>query len=250
MVYLPGYFESKKLEPTIDDASRKGFPEEAIVIMLARDATRSLGRVLKNNEVSKIKSIVAKRIKYLNPTNETGNNTGSTVEDGLRIVDVFKLINQDTKSFIYNKGEELILAIPAVGLREPRSIRTTTGIYGGPSVRIAKGVYLRAGGSSSTSQSHEELKDIDGGDLFITNQRIFFSGKNKTANIPFKKLIDVETYSDAIAIHQEGRERVRYFLWPEDLIKVTYREEKSGDIKNVSLTGSTIKALICDQIQD
>ena len=58
-------------------------------------------------------------------------------------------------------GEEALFVLPGISLHEPRSV--TRGAYGGPSVRVAKGITLRVGGFQA--QSHEELKEVDAGTL-------------------------------------------------------------------------------------
>lgn len=80
---------------------------------------------------------------------------------------------------ILKKKEEIQLALPNVSLLEPRAVRT--GAYGGPSFRVAKGVYFRVGGVRS--ESHEELRNIDQGTLTLTNKRVVFSGTKRTINI-------------------------------------------------------------------
>jgi hypothetical protein len=93
-------------------------------------------------------------------------------------------------------------------LSEPRAVRT--GTYGGPSFRVAKGVYFRVGGFKS--QSHDEIKNIDQGIFTLTNIRLVFSGSKRTISIPLSKIISIEPYSDAIALRREGKEKTQYFV--------------------------------------
>jgi hypothetical protein len=109
---------------------------------------------------------------------------------------------------ILKKNEELILSVPNVSLSEPRAVRT--GSYGGPSFRVAKGVYFRVGGFKA--QSHDEIKNIDQGIITLTNTRLVFSGSKRTINIPLGKIISIEPYSDAIALRREGKEKTQYFM--------------------------------------
>ena len=105
------------------------------------------------------------------------------------------------------KKEELQLALPNISLLEPRAVRT--GGYGGPSFRVAKGVYFRVGGFRA--ESHEELRNIDQGTLTLTNKRLVFSGTKRTINIDLRKIVSVEPYSDSIALRREGKEKTQYF---------------------------------------
>jgi hypothetical protein len=108
---------------------------------------------------------------------------------------------------ILKKKEELIFALPNISLLEPRAVRT--GGYGGPSVRLAKGLYFRVGGFKA--ESHEEVRNIDQGTLTLTNKRLVFSGTKRTININLDKVISVEPYSDGIALRRSGKEKTQYF---------------------------------------
>lgn len=142
---------------------------------------------------------------------------------------------------ILKKKEELQLALPNVSLLEPRAVRT--GGYGGPSFRVAKGVYFRVGGFRA--ESHEELRNIDQGTLTLTNKRLVFSGTKRTINIDLKKIISVEPYSDGIALRREGKEKTHYFrgidqaeltITVEDRV---YKEPFSGLILMYLIEGLT-----------
>ena len=108
---------------------------------------------------------------------------------------------------ILKKNEELQLVLPNVSLLEPRVVRS--GGYGGPSLRVAKGVYFRLGGFRA--ESHEELRSIDQGILTLTNKRLVFSGAKRTINIDLRKIVSIEPYSDGIALRREGKEKTQYF---------------------------------------
>lgn len=144
---------------------------------------------------------------------------------------------------LLRKGEELKAAIPHVSLREPRSVRVSSGGYGGPSFRIAKGVYFRVGGFGSRSESHEEIKIIDEGILTLTNKRIVFSGQKRTLNIKLDKIISVEPYSDGIALRREGKEKTQYFVWPQN-IPVNLRIDIDGRKYKEPFSGLILKYLI------
>jgi hypothetical protein len=236
IAYLPTFLNQQKLKPLIDNGIKAGLSREAIVIMLVRDATRSLGRVLNNNEVEKIKRIVNNRVTKI--------NSSTPIEKTSDVEDVFRYINQTTSPFLLQNNERIVATIPAVGLREPRSIRTSTGAYGGPSFKVSKNVRLNTGVFRSSSQSHEELKNIDGGDLVITNQKILFTGKKRTSNIPFKKIVSIEPYSNYFVLHKDGKERAQYFLWPENLIKV--KNDNGMD----PLTGHILYGIIAKQLTE
>lgn len=151
---------------------------------------------------------------------------------------------------LFKKEEEIRCAIPSVSLREPRSVRTSSGSYGGPSFRVAKGVYFRVGSFGSRSESHEEIKVIDEGILTLTNQRVVFSGQKRTLNIKLDKIISVEPYSNGIALRREGKQKTQYLVWPKDIAKLDididgrkYKEPFSGLIFKYLVEGAREEVL-------
>lgn len=96
----------------------------------------------------------------------------------------------------------MIFSFPNISLWESRAVRKTSGGYGGPSFRVAKGVYFRVGGFQAKSESHDELKNIDLGELTLTNKRLVFSGAKRSVNIDIRKIISIEPYSDGIALRR------------------------------------------------
>lgn len=116
-------------------------------------------------------------------------------------------------TLILQKGETLLCVIPGITLKEPRSVRVSHGSYGGPSFRVAKGLYFHVGSFASTSQSHSEIKNIDTGVLMITNLRFAFSGKMKTVGVELQKIVSIDPFSDGIAVHRTGYQKTQYFTW-------------------------------------
>jgi hypothetical protein len=123
---------------------------------------------------------------------------------------------------ILKKDEKAICVIPEVTLKESRAVRMTHGGYAGPSIRIAKGMSFRLGRFGSTSESHQQIRDIDKGILTLTNQRVVFSGGFKTISLSLDKVISIDPFSDGISLHKEGREKTQYFVWKTPLADVAY----------------------------
>jgi hypothetical protein len=113
---------------------------------------------------------------------------------------------------LLKRKEELQVILPNMSLWEPRSVRQSTGGYGGPSFRIAKGVSWRLGAFKAQSESHEELRAIDQGIFTLTNKRLIFSGAKRTVDINLNKIISIEPYSDGIAVRTNGRQKTQYFV--------------------------------------
>jgi hypothetical protein len=142
------------------------------------------------------------------------------------------------------QGEQILYAFPTVTMREPRSIRRSSGVYGGPSFRVAKGVYLRTGGFGSTSESHSEIRNVDAGTFTVTDRRIVFSGLLKTLNIDFPKIIEIEGFGNGIALRRSTSQKTQYFVWPAPLPTIsittngkTYSEPFSGLILQSLIEG-------------
>lgn len=136
-------------------------------------------------------------------------------------------------------GEKVIFSFSNIGLREPRSV--SRGVYGGPSIRVAKGLTIRAGGFQA--QSHEELKDVDQGTLVLTNKRLAFAGSTRSVATELSKLISVDAYSDVVAIRRSGKEKTEFFLGLDRFAYVfevdgrRYTEPFSGLILKYAIEG-------------
>jgi hypothetical protein len=124
-----------------------------------------------------------------------------------------------------NVGEETLCILPNVSLKEPRAIRKSSGSYGGPSIRIAKGVSVRLGTFGSTSESHQEIRMIDKGILTLTNKRLVFSGELKTIQFEFRKIIQIDPFTDGIGIHRLGREKTQYLTWIGEIGHIEFSQE-------------------------
>lgn len=125
----------------------------------------------------------------------------------------FDLVNQEKKLPTINtnillKKDEVAYLQDSVRLFELRAARKST--RGGGAVRVAKGVYI--GGTSGTSRSFDELREIDSGRLILTNQRIVFDGNTNTRDIKLDKIISVTEYIDGIEIAIEGRTKSQTYI--------------------------------------
>ena len=115
-------------------------------------------------------------------------------------------------NIILHKGETAFLEERS-NLLEPHSVRVYNAGAQGMSVPIPglKGVRYRVGGLKGSSESHEELKQIDSGTLLLTNKRIIFVGDKRSKTIKLEKIIQVEPYKDAVRVAFEGRKKPLYF---------------------------------------
>ena len=90
---------------------------------------------------------------------------------------------------------------------ETKAIRKTSG--GGVGFRLMKGVYV--GGHQGQSESHQELRSIDSGDLIITNKRFVFRGATENRIFPLSKVVDVKMLPDGIEVAVTGRQKSLIF---------------------------------------
>jgi len=153
---------------------------------------------------------------------------------------------KNNTNIVLNPNEQFIYAIPDVLFSEPRSVRETSGSYGGPSIRVAKGMTWRLGKFKSKSESHEELRNIDKGTLTITNKRLIFTGAVKNVNIELKKILSIEPYEDGISLNKEGKERPGYFT---NIDKQKIAVAIQGRGYEIPLDGVILKVLIEKGIQ-
>ncbi|MHC1625939.1 MAG: hypothetical protein ACXQTG_02760 [Methanoculleaceae archaeon] len=147
----------------------------------------------------------------------------------------------DPSPVILKRGERAVLKIPDVKLKEPRKVRRTYGGGAGPSFRIARGVYLRAGTFGARSESHEEIKEIDSGTLTLTNRRLVFTGGRRTVTIRLNKIVAMEPVNDGITINREGKQRTEYYT---GLDRYTLRFNVEGRSYTEPLSGALLAAII------
>jgi len=104
-------------------------------------------------------------------------------------------------------GESLAVVCYEVILREARSMQQ--GVYGGPRLRMAKNLSFNLGGFRAAP--HEELRDVDSGDLVLTSRRMVFLGEKCTINVDLSQIVGVEPYLDAVAIHRANKQHTEMF---------------------------------------
>ena len=154
---------------------------------------------------------------------------------------LIKLNAGEAANIALQNREELLCVFPETTLVEPRAVREWHSAYGGPSIRIAKGLYWRFGASRGHSESHDELRGIDIGTLVLTNERIVFVGSKRSNSVPLEKLISVEGFSDGLVVHREGKEKIEGYLLSSGK-QMTYEYE--GQTLAAPLDGRLIKHAI------
>ncbi len=151
-------------------------------------------------------------------------------------------INYNGQSPVILKKDEVIsIIMENINLQEPRAVRQTQAAYGGPTIRVAKGVSFRMGGASARSESHEEIRVIDNGKLVLTNRRLIFIGSKRTVNIDLRKIMAIVAYKDGIESQRENKQKPEYFTGTD---KHTINYTINGRSGTVPIYGNVLKAAI------
>jgi len=127
----------------------------------------------------------------------------------------------------FDQDEQVLLCVlPYVDLMESRavrhSIRRGRSAYGGPTIRLARGLSVRLGASDSTgesvSESFDELRQIDNGTLVLTTKRLAFLGSLRTNNSSLDDVIGVEDVGNGIQVHRERKQKAETYRLTSPLI--------------------------------
>jgi hypothetical protein len=105
-----------------------------------------------------------------------------------------------------------------------------------------KGLSIRSGGFGSTSESHDELRQIDTGTLVVTNRRIVFVGHQRTVSVDMETLIGVDYYSDGIGVHCEKRNKIQCFVIP--LFSIESTKTITQVVEKFPITGQMLHRII------
>ena len=106
--------------------------------------------------------------------------------------------------FRFQKSEYVLYVFPLARYLEQRTKREIVGRSVGTSVRVAKGVSVRAGGSRGTPVESDEIVDRGVGMLAVTSKHIYFNG-DRVFRIAFNKIVAVEPSGDDAVIVTRDR---------------------------------------------
>lgn len=110
------------------------------------------------------------------------------------------------------RGEQAVLSVPAKLARNQTRTRYVGGTQGFSFPIGHTGIRYRVGSYHGTPVQQQVLTTLDMGTLVVTNQRIAFIGRTKTVSADLAKLVNIQCYSDALAVFHEGRENADYFF--------------------------------------
>lgn len=106
--------------------------------------------------------------------------------------------------FNFQKDEKLIWIFQSVSYYEQKTRRHYVGGSRGVSIRVAKGLYFRAGAFKAHPVETTETVYVDTGILGITDKHIYFSSGAKSFRVAYKKIVSFEPYSDGIGIQRDA----------------------------------------------
>lgn len=114
-------------------------------------------------------------------------------------------------------GERRFYTLGGSALVEPRRGPShRVGGYAGPSFRVAKGIYLHAGGYSGKTIPGEVVPTvIDTGTAVVTDQRVVFLGAKVTREFDWSKMLAFEhdPATRSTAFHVSNRQAVDAIRW-------------------------------------
>ena len=108
------------------------------------------------------------------------------------------------QGFFVQSGELIIYAAPAQTFTDKNMMVGYTGKSSGVSVRVAKGVSIRSGGSGGRA-IRSNVRNYNSGDLIITNKRVLFIGKDGGFEYKVDKISATKIISKTSFIIQAGR---------------------------------------------
>lgn len=120
------------------------------------------------------------------------------------------------------KGENLHGILRDTKWMEYRKVRTgrVAGFGVTTRIKIAKGVYLRGGQGQYVSESVDQMKVIDTGDLYFTNKGLLFRGDFGNKSLPYSKIINMIPFTEGLKIE---RDKGKDIYMPCNFASVPYK---------------------------
>ncbi|HZO94194.1 MAG TPA: superinfection immunity protein [Candidatus Baltobacteraceae bacterium] len=137
----------------------------------------------------------------------TQSALASTAHEPINIEDTAyingPLIPIALNNVVSQSGEKFYWSTHAEALGEIHHREYVSG-YGGASIRVMRGVYLRSGGSRGHSVDHETFGVVDAGQLVLSNVRLLFLTNNGTTHIGYKRIIAVDPFTDGFRVRADS----------------------------------------------
>lgn len=147
----------------------------------------------------------------------------ASLQEQIEFVEGWPRNVRDSGGLVLKKGEHPVGVLEAAGLVE---VKRQTGHYvsgsSGVSIRVAKGVRVRAGASRGHYVPGDEAEtQVDTGSAVITNQRIVFSGSRQTREWKFDNLLGRQFVSNKqiawIELPVSNRQKMSALSFPKSV---------------------------------
>lgn len=133
----------------------------------------------------------------------------------LLILDHFKsgqTIFNNESNILLKKGERIIYTSGnSIRLNEPKSVRVTNSSHYGTSHKHGNRSH-GFGVSKSVGESHEVIKNVDVGQIIITNKRFIFSGAKRNVDVNISQITGITPYNDGIKLQRKNKQKAEYFI--------------------------------------
>lgn len=112
---------------------------------------------------------------------------------------------------ICKKGEVVHAEMNAILMKHQTQREYAAG-YSGFSFRVTKGVRYHVGGARGHSVvTGTKLVASDAGILAVSSQRVAFMGADKTIEMPYSKIVNINVFTDGIQFHLSNRQSAPLF---------------------------------------
>lgn len=150
-----------------------------------------------------------------------------------------RMFNKEA-DILLKKDEIIIFKFSDIQLNEPKTIRVTNSAHYGSSHRRGKRTH-GYGVSTSRGESQEVIKNIDIGEMIITNKRFIFSGAKKNVDVNISQITGVTPYNNGIKLQRKSKQKSEYFVGVDNSVfTYTFGNEKYFFVFN----GQFVKAMI------
>ena len=161
----------------------------------------------------KIKGIAEYGQKENDPMFDTEEKVKSELSDFINAWHISNGTYPDCPTnFIPQKGEVCIYTNECEA--KERKMVTKRVNYAGPRLRakVAKGLSYNFGSANISTQKIQQDISYGNGTLSLTNKRVIFQSTQKTITIPFKSILNIEPYSDAIVLYKNTGNPLLFFV--------------------------------------
>jgi hypothetical protein len=108
-------------------------------------------------------------------------------------------------SILTRKDEVVHVETPGAVLEPVTTKKRAGGGYHGLSIPLGKGFRYHVGGVRGRVEQKTSVQPVDAGILSVTSQRVIFTGQTTTTEMPYRRLVRLQIFADAVQFHLTGR---------------------------------------------